>query len=108
VVSKVEPGEQSLYAIDDNAQVQCFIDLLKTGRIDIIGIGAAISLLDSGIIEINGSADFAVRFTALETALQSLITQVNTALAGKLDGSGTGGTISVDFTPSKVEEVKLP
>jgi len=108
VVSKTEPGEQSLYAIDDNADVQCFIDLLKNGRIDIIGIAAAISLLDSGIIEINGNADFAVRFAALETALQSLITQINAAFSTKADAAGSAGTIAVDFSPAKVEEVKLP
>lgn len=94
VVDKIEPqmdsGEKKIYSQENDA-IKAFIDLLA-----------------SGIINLNGNADFAVRFNALETAIQQLVTDINTALAGKLDGAGSAGTLTVDISSAKVEEVKLP
>jgi hypothetical protein len=85
-----DPGEKTIYSQQGDA------------------VKAFINLLTSGIINLNGDADFAVRFNALETALQQLVTDINTALGGKLDGSGTPGTITLDVSGAKVDEVKLP
>jgi hypothetical protein len=94
VLDKIDPqmgaGEKKLYSQENDA-ISAFIDLLS-----------------GGIINLNGAADFAVRFTALETALLQLVTDINAALGGKLDGGGTPGTLSLDISGAKVDEVKLP
>ena len=91
----VEPaaatGEKWLHSLNDDGDVQARLKLLK-----------------SGIIEVNGNADNAIRFAALDTAFQTLVTAVNAALAGKLDGSGTPGALSLDLSGAKVDEVTLP
>lgn len=93
VVDKIAPqmgtGEKKLYSQDNDA-ISAFIDLLA-----------------SGIINLNGTAHNAVRFTPLETALLQLVTDINTALGGKLDGAGTSGTLRLDISGAKVDEVKL-
>ena len=99
----METGEKSIYAIDDTGTIQCFIDLLKTGEVDILGIAASIILLSSGIIEINGNADFAVRYNALETKLQDMLTALNADIAS---AGGTGNT-TLDISGAKVAEVKF-
>ena len=83
-------GERKLYSRDSSGDVAAFINLLN-----------------GGIIELNGNNDFAVRFTALETALNLFVTQVNLALGTKLDGSGTAGATTLDITAAKVSEVKV-
>lgn len=71
-------------------------------------IKAFIKLLTSGIIELNGNIDNAVRFAALDTQLQTLVGQINAILGTKADGSGTVGALILDLSPAKVDEVKLP
>ena len=90
ITPEMETGEKRLYSIDDTGDIQALIKLLK-----------------SGIIEVNGNADFAIRFNALDTALQGLVTAINSALAGKLNGSGSAGGLSLDISGAKVDEVKL-
>lgn len=83
------PGDKQIYS-SDGAIIKAFINLLT-----------------SGIIELNGANDFAVRFNALDTQLQGLITDINAALATKDDGSGTAGTLALDISSAKVDEVKI-
>jgi hypothetical protein len=85
------PGEQRLYSLDADGTLQAFIKLLA-----------------SGVIHINGDADFAVRFDALDQALQLFVNQVNAALGGKLDGGGTPGATALDISGAKVDNVKVP
>ncbi|KPK96003.1 hypothetical protein AMJ80_02360 [bacterium SM23_31] len=87
----VDEGEVEIYS-QENDTIKAFILLLK-----------------SGIIELNGNNDFAVRFTALETGLQAFITDLNTKLAAAFTGVGGSwpGT-SLDISGAKVDEVKLP
>jgi hypothetical protein len=80
-------GETGMHSLNDAGAIQAFIKLLKTG-----------------IIEINGNADFAVRFTALNSALQSMLTDLNNDI---ISAGGTGGT-TLDISGAKVDEVKLP
>jgi len=63
--------------------------------------------LDTGIIEINGNNDFAVRFNALQSAINTFIGLLNTALSTKLDGGGAAGTLTLDISSAKVDEVKI-
>lgn len=91
VTPTADTGENFLYSIDDSGVVQALIKLLK-----------------SGIIEINGNADFAIRFNALDTALQTLVTQINATFATKGDASGAAGALTLDISGAKVDEVKVP
>ena len=91
VTPAMETGEKRLYSVSDAGDIQAELKILKTG-----------------IIEINGDADFAVRFTALETQMQLLVTAINAAFATKLNGSGAAGGIVLDLSTAKVDEVKLP
>jgi len=87
VTPGMDTGEKRLYSVNDDAVIQAFINILKTG-----------------IIEINGDADFAVRFDALNTALQNMLTALNADIAS---AGGTGNT-TLDISGAKVDEVKLP
>lgn len=80
-------GEKRVYSVSDAGAVQAFIKLLKTG-----------------IIEINGDADFAVRFNALDTALQLMLTALNADIVT----AGGAGSTTLDISGAKVDEVKLP
>jgi hypothetical protein len=62
----------------------------------------------SGEIVINDGTKSAVSHAELDTALQLMVTAFNTALASKLNGSGTAGTVTLDISASEVSEVKLP
>ena len=95
-------GEKKLYSISDGA------------------IAAFINFLESGIIEINGNNDFAVRYNELKSAfdemktdLNNFITVFNThtqvvsgSVAAAPAGQATAST--ADISGAKVEEVKLP
>lgn len=96
-------GEKKLYSISDGA------------------IAAFINFLTSGIIEINGNNDFAVRYNELESGFNELKTDFNnfittvynthshaTAPTGPVSPpSATGSSSSADISAAKVEEVKL-
>lgn len=90
VTPSTDMGENFLYSVDDTGTVAALIKLLK-----------------SGIIEINGDADFAVRFDALDTAIQTFVTSLNALFATKADASGAAGTLTLDISGAKVDEVKL-
>ena len=82
-------GEKKIYSSDGDGNILNFISFLENR------------------IEINGNNDFAVRFTALDTAFQQLITDINAALGTKTDGSGTAGTLTLDISGAKVDTVKI-
>jgi hypothetical protein len=103
-------GEKKLYSLDNTGAISAFINWLNTG-----------------IIEINGNADFAVAFTDLKTAFDQLKTDFDD-LVSKYNGhihtttatvsTGSPGVISAttstdspttaDIDPAKVDTVKLP
>ena len=75
---------------------------------------AEVILRVDGSAEINGSADFAVRFNALQTLMNTLATALNTefvkiqtAISG-LGGTYVPATINIDLSTAKVATVKLP
>jgi hypothetical protein len=89
---EVDPGEKEIYSTDSPAtQKKAYTKWDKDGN-----------------IEINGSVDFAVSWTDLNTQLQSLVSAINAALATKKDEAGAAGTLSLDLSSAKVEKVKLP
>lgn len=105
IVPSMAVGEKKLYSLSAGS------------------ISAFINLLSTGIIELNGNADFAVRYTALETAFNQLLSDFNALVTaynlhvhpGVTVGAGstlvttsTGSSSSADITPAKVDEVTLP
>lgn len=80
------PGEKKIYSIDAGT------------------ISAFINFFLGGIIEINGNADFAVRFNALNTALQTMLTSLNADIVS----AGGSGNTTLDLSAAKVNDVKLP
>lgn len=71
-------------------------------------IKAFINWLADGDLELNGNANSAVTFSALNTALQSLVTAINATFATKLDGGGTAGVLSLDISAAEEDTVRLP
>ena len=76
---------------------------------------ATISQRTDGTIEINGAADFAVRFNQLETIIaaqvQNVVNANLTAIQGEissLGGSYTPTLLNIDLTGARVDSVKLP
>lgn len=67
-------------------------------------ISAFIDLLNSGIINMNGSTDFAIRFNALNTALQTMLTSLNSDIVS----AGGSGSTTLDISSAKVDTIKLP
>jgi len=91
IIPDMAPGERKLYSTDSAGET----------------IKSFIKLLNSGIIELNGNNDFLVRFNALETGLQQFVNDINTALSGKQDGGGSAGTLTLNISAAKVDEVKV-
>lgn len=87
IIQTLNDGETIVYGSDSGAVVS-FIKALVTG-----------------ILELNGNADFAVRYNALETAFNELQSAYNSHNHG---GSGTSAPSSADITTTKVDTVKLP
>lgn len=99
-------GERRLYARDQDGNIVSFVWLKSDGT-----------------LELNGNADFAVRFNELKTAFDALKTSFNNlvtnynlhAHTGVQTGAGTsagpnvpGFQTTADIDPAKVSEVKLP
>ncbi len=92
--SSLDEGESKIYSSDGGVE-KAFIKLLKTG-----------------IIELNGNNDFAVRFSDLKSGFDTLKSDFNTFLVHVHGASGTPpvppavpSTASIDS--SKVSEVKI-
>jgi phage gp45-like len=95
VTPAMDTGEKRLYSQDNAGTIQAFIKLLK-----------------SGIIEVNGNADFAVRFSKLEDMVNDLNAKYDVhvhpdPLSGNT-GPPTNAPLGLDVSAAKVEEVKLP
>lgn len=103
---QAETGEVRFYSRDDDGIEQSFLWIKKDGT-----------------IEINGSADNAVSFADLETALNNFKTSIDSAIAGSITGhvhpvttapgttgpgAGSAPSTSIDISGSKVDTVKLP
>jgi len=69
-------------------------------------VKARIDLDGSGNIDLNGDSKKLVTYTALNTALQSLVTAINAALALKSDGAGAAGTLSLDISGAETQTVR--
>jgi hypothetical protein len=107
---ETDPGGKELYSTDNPVtEKRAKIILNTNGDIELDAFGGGNQkILQSGDIELNGNADYAVSWTDLNTILQALITSINALFATKLDGSGTAGTLILDLSPARVDNVRLP
>jgi hypothetical protein len=114
ITDNLEPesdsGEREIYSTDDPVtEKKAKIKLAANGDIEIDAYGGAtLNIKADGNIEINGDADYAVSWTDLDTALQTLVSGINTALGTKKDEAGTPGTLSLDLSTAKIGTVKFP
>ena len=97
-------GEKKLYSISEGS------------------IAAFINFLSSGIVEINGNDDFAVRYNELETGFNQLKADFNNFVTSVFNAhnhptapngpvstpSVSGSSSAADISAAKVDEVKLP
>ena len=88
---EVEPGEIEIYSTDNPVTAK----------------QARIYLNTDGEIILNQGTKSAVNYVDLNTQLQLLVTAINGALATKLDGAGSAGTLTLDISTAEVPEVKL-
>lgn len=106
IVPSMQVGEKKIYSLDSGGAIVAFINYLE-----------------SGIIEINGNADFAVRYLELETAFNDLkseyddlVTKFNvhihsgvTAGGANTGGSDVSGNSSTaDISDAKIDNIKVP
>lgn len=90
-----DEGETRLYSMNSEGELQTYI-LLKA----------------DGVIELAGNSHNAVRYTPLNTAIQSFKTALQTELgliaSGIAAGGGsyTPGLLSIDISASKIDEIK--
>jgi hypothetical protein len=93
--SGLNPGERKVYS-DLDGVLKAFVKFLNTG-----------------ILELNGNADFAVRYTDLETAFNQLKADFDAHTHGGVtSGAAFTSAIAVgstaDITPAKITTVKVP
>lgn len=106
IVPTMLEGEKKLFSRDASGAIAAFINFLQNGN-----------------LQLNGEGDFAVRFTALETAFNELkgkyndlVTKHNTHKHGGVTPGGgitagpdlTGSSSAADIAPAKIEEIEVP
>lgn len=94
IAPSMAEGERKIYSSSGGA-IQAFINWLSTG-----------------ILELNGNSDFAVRFGALETGFNTLRSDHNTFLTHVHGASGTppvppATPSTASISAAKVDEVKI-
>lgn len=89
------PGESRMFSTDDSGNLKMFIWLKKDGT-----------------MQLGGAADNAVRYAALNTALQAEkdlinieLTKIQAAITG-VGGAYTKADISVNISAAKINEIK--
>jgi hypothetical protein len=116
ILAESSPGEKILYS-QLNGKKRTSVVLKTDGSVLIdtkdtdgsqvskIKIDASGEIsLNGSALNLNGSADFAVRFSALNIALQTMLTSLN---ADIVSAGGSGSTV-LDISLAKAESVKLP
>jgi len=60
----------------------------------------------SGEVHLKGDAKTLVTYSALNTALQNLVTAINTTFASKLNGGGAAGTLTLNISGAEAANIK--
>lgn len=91
-LEQIDDGEYQIGNFDKSATVHFKADGTVT--------------IDGSNVEINGNDKRFVTYAELNSALQTFVTSLNSALALKLDGVGSPGTTSIDISASETQTVK--
>jgi hypothetical protein len=90
VIDWTEEGETTIFSTDaTGATVKARIDLKADGN-----------------IYLNGTSKYLVTWGALNIALGGLVTAMNSALAAKVDGGGSPGTLSLNLDSAKATTLR--
>lgn len=122
LITSVGSAYKIAVAVDDGITPSMAEGERKIYSIDAGAIAAFINFLNTGILELNGNADFAVRYGQLQTAFDELKADFNnfittvynlhshpTAPTGPVSTpSVTGSSSAADITGAKIEEIKVP
>lgn len=90
IAPSMAEGERKIYS-SDSGVIKAFINWLAGGN-----------------LELNGNGNSAVTFSALNTALQTLVTAINATFATKINGAGAAGTLTLDISAAEEATVRLP
>jgi phage gp45-like len=117
ILAESVPGEKILYS-QLNGEKRTSIIMKTDGSLEMetlstLGIRESFIKLDSTGIDLNGSTDFAVRFSALEAAFAAFIAHYNLHFHGNVTNGGDQSdpiTLKavIDLLPAKVSSVRLP
>lgn len=117
-VVRVADGYKIVVAVADGITPSMKAGEKKIYSLSAGAIAAFVNFLDTGVLELNGNADYAVRYTALETAFNQLKSDFNAHIhttTATVGAAATPGAISTptapstaDITPAKIETVKTP
>lgn len=94
VIPEADQGEKKLYSKDSSGEIAAFIFLLSSGQ-----------------MQLNGSGDFAVRFSALETMVSTLNTKFDAHIHPDPSSGSTGPPtvpLSLDISGAKIESIEVP
>ncbi|MFW6312269.1 MAG: hypothetical protein ACOC2N_00090 [Spirochaetota bacterium] len=69
-------------------------------------VHAKIKLDASGNISLNGNDKRLVTYEELNSALQSMVSAINTGFAAKLDGGGSPGTVTLNISAAETTTVR--
>ena len=89
------PGETRIFSVDSSGNLKTYIWLTS-----------------GGIIEMGGNADNAVKYSPLNSGMQDFKTQIQAELAKiatgitTAGGAYTPGTLSIDISTSKIDNIK--
>ncbi len=105
-----DPGEKEIYSTDNPVSAKKARTLWNSDG-DIIHDadgGAKLEILNSGDVVHNSGTESAVSYTALNNALQLLVTAINAAFATKADAAGANPGITLDISLAESGTVKIP
>lgn len=114
------PGDKRIYARFEDGSICSELWLQNDETVTLFNASGYWRLTPSGLLELNGAADYAVRYNAMLSAFNQLKSEVNAALTllslhAHVDpqGGSTGPgpalvDAEADMTGAKVEEVLLP
>lgn len=94
-------------------QAEIFLD--TDGKITIDSVGnqdiklktsAKVIVESAEAVEFMGNDDSLVKWPQLDTALQTLVGAINTALGTKLDGGGSPGSLTLDISSAEADKLK--
>lgn len=120
VVLDISPSHRVAVAVDDLQDSTVLKGELELYSLDAAGTtkAAKIKLDQAGVITVGDGTDFAVRFSALETAFNTLVGDLNTFIgvfnlhahtgAGADPPASPGVASAAEISGAKIDEIKVP